>query len=264
LLKNLKIGGDSTDLDYDLQTKSGQSLRFVYTECVSGTNRCYKLDEIAAFLGETKVGYILVENVPRAIFDAYMPSALHHHHRIEGHLIFPGDTEELPLDQLSVADLQTLAHRITFEISWPGKDTKAIQSYDDFCRWMETDIEPNKWFAKVQSNYTEFQSLHVDRPKVGYVRTKGDAQGNRGLFGDYSGEGVGLALYQVAAMEMAKRGMEFFLAIQTASGDAQTMHHHFEKAGWIVKVDDRIRLDGEAIAADLGIDLQASPHSGPV
>jgi hypothetical protein len=127
---------------------------------------------------------------------------------------------------------------------------------------MKTDIEPKKWFAKVQSNYLEFQSLHVDRPKIGYVRTKGDSQGNRDLFGDHSGEGIGLALYQVAAMEMARRGMEFFLAIQTASGDARTIHDHFEKAGWIVKVDGRIRLDGEAIANHLGIDLQQGAALG--
>lgn len=263
-MKKLEIGGESTDLDYDLQTKAGEPLRFVYTDCVPGTNRCYKLDEIAAYIGETKVGYILVENVPRPVFDAYLPSALHHHHRISGHIIFPGDTEELAIDQLSVEDLQTLAHRITFEISWPGKDTTAIQSYDDFSHWMKTEIEPKKWFAKVQAAYDEFSSLHVDRPKVGYVKTKGDAQGNRGLFGDYGGQGIGLALYQVAAMEMARRGMEFFLAIQTASGDAQTMHDRFEKAGWIVHEGERIRLDGEAIAAGLGIALQPGKSFGPI
>jgi hypothetical protein len=261
-LKDLEIGGDRIDLDYELLTKSGEPLRFVYTDCVPGTNRCFKLDEIGAFIGDTKVGYILVENVPREIFEVYLPSALHHHHRLDGHLIFPNDTEELPLDQIGVADLQTLAHRITFEISWPGKDTSAIQSYDDFRQWMKTDIEPKKWFAKVQSKYAEFQSLHVDRPKVGFVRTKGDSQGNRDLFGDHSGEGIGLALYQVAAMEMARRGKEFFLAIQTASGDAQTMHDHFEKAGWIVKVDGRIRLDGEAIASHLGIGLAQGAAPG--
>jgi hypothetical protein len=53
-LKKLEIGGDSTDLDYDLQTKTGEPLRFVYTDCVPGTNRCFKLDEIAAYIGEKK------------------------------------------------------------------------------------------------------------------------------------------------------------------------------------------------------------------
>jgi hypothetical protein len=69
ILEDLQVGGDSRELDYDLETKTGEPLRFVYTERVAGTNRCFKLDEIAAYKGETKVGYILIENVPRSVFE---------------------------------------------------------------------------------------------------------------------------------------------------------------------------------------------------
>lgn len=256
-----KTTGETFPLDYELRSKSGELLRFGYTENVEGTNRCFMVDEISAYLGDHKAGYLLVENVPGPVFEAFCPSMLHYTHRISGRILFLDDTETQPLEQLSVVALQKLAHQITFGIAWPGKDMSSIQSYEDFARWMKRDIEKTRWFAKHQADYDQFKAYHVDRPQICYVNTKGDLRGNRGLFGDFSGQGIGLALYQVAAMELERRGLEFNLAIDTASPDAKFMHDRFEKAGWLVRYGDRIRLDGAAIAAHLNIDLGEVPET---
>ncbi|MCS4088941.1 hypothetical protein [Rhizobium sp. BK176] len=257
LLRGLQIGGARTELDYGLQTKRGEPLRFVYEEYVPGTNRCYKLDEIGAYIGDIKVGYILVENVPSHVFESFCPTVLHYAATLGGHVsLFPEDTVEQALEELSIETLRRIAHRLTFLVSWPGKNMDHLQSLAEFELFLKSEMASTRWFKNAKKAYDDFRVYNLDKPKIGYVNTKGEALNVRGLFSDNSGQRIGIALYQVAAMEMARRGLEFYLANQLTSEDAKVMHGHFEKAGWLVRENHRVRLDGMAIAADLGVALE--------
>ncbi len=251
------------DLPFAFSTKRGDALRMVYSENVESENRGFVVDDLSAFVGDTKVGYMRIENLPSTIFASFYPSALNYGEQIDGCHIFPEGMDRLDLKEADPVTLAYVANRLSYWARAKTYDGLELCSYGEFASWFDSNIRATRWYRKVETDLAQLQAHRLDKPLVGYVNTR-DVNPERGQLGNYSGQGVGSALYQAASLELMRRGQALYLS-GVVSDEAKVLRGKFVELGWVDVVDGRLSLNGEAIARSLNCDISVeAQYSAPV
>lgn len=156
------------------QTKSSQPIEMSMSP-VKDENRGWVLQTATAHVEGVKAGYLRFEYIPKSTADRMYPTVLHYVVRIRGYYV-EGDVSTP--EGARGAMLKILGFSPTDPIT-NRKLTNLL----------------NKKFG---DEYRRFMDYHVDKPQVGYVSV------------DVVRQGVGSALYEYAARELAKRGLSLW------------------------------------------------------
>lgn len=242
------------ELDYGLATRDGTPLKFVYSVNVEVANRGFMVDDLSAYVDDTKVGYIRIENVPSASLVDFQPTVFNYLSQIGGQNLLPwGSYHEHP-QNLDREGLNRFAKNIAYYLR-PANAVPTFDEYGSLEAWLRAEVYSSAWYKRGVKAFSEFKARHVDRPIVSYVNTTENLL--RGLVGNHNGKGIGLALYQAAAMELERSGLQLHKC-ETISDRAKFLWSRFEDAGWTYVEGGRIKLNGGKIAASLGVTLQVS------
>ena len=252
--------------------RAGRPVDLRWNEDLAAPNRGWITHEMSAWRAGTRVGYLRVSYIPRALVKAYHPTVFHTMASVKG-LALPGlfdphTGHALPSDALDEATLLGLGQQVARYLGAPltatrdrSLDSMPAPSSDLHLMRGPLDTRPridvpaphkalslpalekamarygiDAWYAEQQA----FFAFHVDRPLVDYVRT--DASAVNGLFATHRGEGLGLLLYGATAHHLASMGMRLH-ASGVQREDAHRMWRLFAAKGWARADGDRIVLD---------------------
>lgn len=234
--------GEPTELDYQLETKDGEELRFVYTYDSERENRGFVIDRLQAFIGDDLVGYIKASYVGGDRVGHFYPTVLNYISQIGGSSVLPWDNATLDPRTASpeqLAKITSQLHAYRYIMSLPDEP---VTEYKHLEKWMKAQAKYTHKLRDANKNFEEFLSRTVDRPIVDFVNTR--LNEHNGVNKDYQGKGIAVFLYQVMATELGKRGMTF-RSSSLQSEQAQGVWRKFEAEGWTKMDGDRLALDPE-------------------
>lgn len=196
-------------LDYAFEDKIGRDIHFVMYEDSENPNRGFQLDEVAAYSGDDKVGYIKADYVSSKKWKEYYPSGvLNFLSQIGGKSIF--DHQEgwkkpgTDLKKASSEILNKTAKNLIDCRYGRDKPQRPLETYGDFQNWFKQVVVPTRSYENALEEFHRFKAL-IDTPKVAYINTRESVY--NGVMSDNSRLGIGGMLYKVMAKELDKRGM---------------------------------------------------------
>ena len=255
-----KTADQEWEIDLDLMTRSGEPLRLTYRTNVETENRGIVVDEITAFIGSLKVGYLKIELFPEASIPKFFPSGvLNYLSHFSGHLVFPYRHEST---DVKTADLKMLQHVVDFfSTGFTGYAPRIVlDNSDEFEPWYRRNVLSSKWFKPQVERFDNFISRRVNQAFVAYSNTESP---NRQVYEtSYSGKGIGTAMYIAAALEMERRGMAL-RGSETCNEKANALWLSLEGMGIVETVGTSRYVSAPLIKERLGIMLPSEPALSP-
>jgi hypothetical protein len=244
------------EIDLDLHTKTGERLRMTYGTNVETENRGIIVDEITAFIGPVKVGYLKIELLPEASLSKFFPSGvLNFMSHFSGHLVFPYGMDST---DIKTADLATLQHVVDyFSTGWTGYAPRIIlESTDEFDPWYRKNVLSKAWLKPQVDRYDEFVNCRLNQAFVAYANT---ASPNKQVCEtSYSGKGIGTSLYIAAAFELERQGMSL-RGSGTCNEKAEALWAALHKKGIVEVVGTSRYVSAPLIRERLDIKLPSEP-----
>lgn len=244
------------DIDLDLRTRSGEPLRLTYGTNVETENRGIVVDEITAFIGSLKVGYLKIELFPEASLLEFFPSGvLNYMSHFSGHLVFPYGSEST---DIKTADLATLQHVVDFfSTGFTGYAPRiTLKTEDEFEPWYRSEVLSKKWLKPQVDRFDDFISRRLNQAFVAYSNTESP---NRQVYEtSYSGKGIGTAMYIAAALELERQGMAL-RGSETFNEKAKALWATLGKMGVVEMVGASRYVSAPLIRDRLGIMLPPEP-----
>lgn len=243
------------DIDLDLRTCAGVPLRLVYSTNVEKENRGIVVDEICAFIGPSKVGYLKIELLPEASLKTFFPSGvLNYMCHFPGEMIFPYGQEST---DIKTADLATLQYAVQYfeRKGVPGARDLVLENPTDFEPWYHKNVVKTRWIDARLKRYKEFLEFRLGKAFVAYSNTE---RPNKD-FGEPSfiRQGIGTALYLAAALEMERQGMKL-RASGMQNDSSKGIWCSFEDRGIVVTDGQHRYLSAPLIRERLGIMLPSA------
>lgn len=232
--------GERIDLEYDIQTKDGADLSFVFIHDSERENRGFVVDRLEAFTGDERVGYIKAMYVGSDRVGHFYPSVLNYITQIGGSSVLPWNNATIDPAKASPTEFAKIVdglHSYSFVRSRPEEP---ITNYKDLKKWIAQEAKINRKLQNATKDFQSFLARTVDRPIVDFVNTYFNE--HNGVKIDNQGRGIGTALYQVMAIELDKRGMTL-RSSTLQSPKAQRIWNTFQAKGWTKMDGDRLALD---------------------
>jgi hypothetical protein len=198
-----------TPLDYVFEDKRGREITFKMIDDSETPNRGFRVDELAAFTGDEKVGYLKASYIYSKTFKNFYPSGiLNYIDQHCGAVVFEiGEGFDKPatdIKSLDADELNKVAHRL-YSFSYASNPpTKRLENYVDFTIWFKTESSKNRKYLQQVDCYNNFKS-RIDVPFFDYINTS--PSDNNGVLSDNRRLGIGGMLYKVMAKELDKKGM---------------------------------------------------------
>lgn len=198
-----------TPLNYVFEDKSGREITFKLIEDSETPNRGFRVDELAAYSGEEKVGYLKASYIYSKTFKQFYPSGiLNYIDQHGGAVVFEiGEGFYKPatnIKSLDADELNKVAHRLQGFSFASTPPTKRIESFTDFRKWFTEESSKNRKFLQQVGCYSNFKR-RIDVPFVDYINTS--RSDYNGVLSDNRRLGIGGMLYKVMAKELDKKGM---------------------------------------------------------
>lgn len=198
-----------TPLDYVFEDKLGREISFKMFDDSETPNRGFRVDELAAYAGEEKVGYLKASYISGETFKKFFPSGVLNY--IDQHggasLFEVGEGFEMPATDIKKVDadeLNKVAHCLHGYAYANNTPAEPLSSYADFQNWFKNEVASTRKYLRKLADYKEFKS-RIDLPFVDYINTSPSE--NNGVFTDNRRLGIGGMLYKIMAKELDKRGM---------------------------------------------------------
>lgn len=198
-----------TPLDYVFEDKSGREITFKMIDDSETPNRGFRVDELAAFADDEKVGYLKASYIYSKTFKQFYPSGiLNYIDQHGGAVVFEiGEGFDKPatdIKSLDADELNKVAHRLHGFSYASNPPTTRLDNYTDFERWFRTETSKNRKFLQQIDCYKNFKS-RINVPFVDYINTS--PSDNNGVLSDNRRLGIGGMLYKIMAKELDKKGM---------------------------------------------------------
>lgn len=217
-------------------TKDGREITFNRIPDSEGDkNRGWQVDQLDAYLGNQKVGYIKLSYIPKKRFKRYYRSIFNYLSQLTGKHVLPYKADTALPSELSDEELrktfpqayQAATNRYpkydhsTNEYLHSGKPLKDLTREELLAAYKEIE----KILIKNHEMYfLNFKKHTMDRPLVDFISVD---ENFRRL-------GVGQALYKEAAKWMAEQGMKVY-ASGVQSKPAEASWQSMEKQGIVSK-----------------------------
>lgn len=244
------------EIDLDLKTNTGERLRMTYGMNVETENRGIIVDEITAFIGPVKVGYLKIELLPEASLPKFFPSGvLNYMSHFSGHLVFPYGMEST---DIKIADLATLQHVVDyFSTGFTGYAPRIIlENTEEFDPWYRTNVLSKKWLKPQVDRYAEFVNRRLNQAFVAIANTESP---NKQVYEtSYSGKGIGTAMYIAAAFELERQGMAL-RGSGTCNEKAEALWASLKRKGIVDVIGTSRYVSAPLIRERLDITLPSEP-----
>ncbi|TLX16657.1 hypothetical protein [Rhizobium sp. MHM7A] len=238
------------EIDLDLRTKAGERLRMSYGTNVEAENRGIIVDEVTAFIGQVKVGYLKIELLPEASLPKFFPSGvLNYMSHFSGNLVFPYGMDST---DIKTADLATLQHVVDyFSTGWTSHAPRIIlENTAEFDPWYRKNVLSKKWLKPQVDRYDEFVNRRLNQAFVAYANTESP---NKQVYEtSYSGKGIGTAMYIAAAFELERQGMAL-RGSEVCNEKAQALWASLNEKGIVESVGNSRYVSAPMIRERLGI-----------
>lgn len=244
------------EIGLDLRTRTGEPLRMTYGTNVEVENRGIIVDEITAFIGSVKVGYLKIELLPETSLPKFFPSGvLNYMAHFFGHMVFPYDMEST---DIRTADLRTLQHVVDyFSTGWTARAPRVVlEDTSEFAPWHREHVLGKKWLQPQIDSFDQFIKHRLNQAFVAYSNT--DSPNKKIGETSYSGKGIGTAMYIAAAFELERQGMTL-RGSGTCNEKADALWASMNKAGIVDVVGSARYVSASKIRDRLGITLPYEP-----
>lgn len=219
-------------VDLDFETKDGRAIEMHYSTNVEEKNRGLVCDEIVAYVGGERAGFIRTQNLPTESISRYYPSGpLNYVNNFDGIPLFGAMEDWHRATDIKTASLETLNSLVSTLRSYAiifGVEN--FSTRDDFKKWFDDDFKKSRWY-KLKNK--QFQDFCDDENKPFVIFASTDSP-NR-IYGEKSWEGLGIgrAMYLAMALELDKRGMALRRS-SMSSDSAVRLWNSFERDGLTV------------------------------
>lgn len=210
--------------------KLNTSVTFKYLEDSEGDdNRGWQVDEINAYMGETKVGYLKLAYIPAERFKKWYPSILSYIQLIGGSHFFPRQYCTVPWTSIPIDDLRKSVYMMAqvAGVGWNESNrmqAEASEAPDKIVRQMIHGLVME--IEKEQGHkFKAFKKFFVNHPYVDFIRVDDE----------YKRMGIGTALYRAGHEWMKTKGMKLH-ASNSQSADAAAAWETLERDYPVEKV----------------------------
>ena len=241
-----KIPEREWTVELSLFTKDGKPILIKYKADVEHPNRGFITDKLEAYVDGELAGYLKIENVPFESLEKFYPSG-----PINYAAQIMGECDLLPYERdtadLKTCDLDTLNHVVAFFHRRSFTPSKArVENRAEFEDMFKKQIRKTSPYIRMDKAYRNFVDYRVDKPIVQFSNTEDPTQ----TFDpdrNFSGRGIGKALYIAAALELDTQGLTLRKST-LCSESAMALWNSLERDG-LVRAGEagRLEIDPQAV-----------------